>query len=54
MDAGALAGAEAAADDGLHPIADNEEAWDVLQVPQIREGKMGGTQTPVRELKSVP
>ena len=31
MEAGALAGGEAAAEGGLHPISDDEEAWDVLE-----------------------
>ena len=31
LEAGAAAGAQAAAEDGLHPISDNEEAWDVLE-----------------------
>src|SRR5206468_10170603 len=30
-DLGAIAGAEAAAEDGLHPISDNAEVWDVLE-----------------------
>jgi uncharacterized membrane protein len=31
LEAGAAAGAQAAAEDGLHPISDNDEAWDVLE-----------------------
>jgi uncharacterized membrane protein len=31
MEAGAAAGAEAAADDGVDPISGNEELWDVLE-----------------------
>ena len=31
MEAGAVAGAEAAAEEGLHPISGNEDAWDVLE-----------------------
>jgi uncharacterized membrane protein len=31
MEAGASAGAEAAAQGGLHPISENEDVWDVLE-----------------------
>ena len=31
LEAGAAAGAKAAAEQGVHPISDNEEAWDVLE-----------------------
>src|SRR5206468_7096014 len=31
LEAGAAAGAKAAAEEGVHPISDNEEAWDVLE-----------------------
>jgi uncharacterized membrane protein len=31
LEAGAAAGAMAAAEEGVHPISDNEEAWDVLE-----------------------
>jgi uncharacterized membrane protein len=31
LEAGAAAGAEVAAEEGVHPISDNEEAWDVLE-----------------------
>jgi uncharacterized membrane protein len=31
MEAGAAAGAEAAAEDGLHPISGDEQLWDVLE-----------------------
>jgi uncharacterized membrane protein len=31
LEAGAAAGAMAAAEEGVHPISENEEAWDVLE-----------------------
>jgi uncharacterized membrane protein len=31
LEAGALAGAQAAAEEGVHPISDNDDAWDVLE-----------------------
>ena len=31
LEAGAAAGAKVAAEEGVHPISDNEEAWDVLE-----------------------
>jgi uncharacterized membrane protein len=31
LEAGAAAGAQAAADDGIHPLSDSDEAWDVLE-----------------------
>ena len=31
LEAGAAAGAKAAAEHGVHPISENEEAWDVLE-----------------------
>jgi uncharacterized membrane protein len=31
LEAGAAAGAMVAAEEGVHPISDNEEAWDVLE-----------------------
>jgi uncharacterized membrane protein len=31
LEAGALAGAQAAAEEGVHPISDNDDVWDVLE-----------------------